>query len=158
MLPKPQQPRNFAQTRVWFAVPSLPPRTLDSHLAGVYLDAGNKLSAATQVRVPDQAHRQEHTEKPIKRQAEARPPVRHAGVVDEQMMNEVKNPVPNKGSDYEPEISSKAEDGNQQKAACNCAFNDQSAAGSSHRSEQHIVGSNHDQHGRIKSTFPVKAD
>ena len=47
-----------------------------------------------------QAHRQEHTEKRIKCQAKTRPPVRHTGVVNEEGMDEVKNAVPNKGSNY----------------------------------------------------------
>ena len=46
-----------------------------------------------------QTHRQERTEKHIKCQAKPRPPVRHAGVVDEEMMHEIKNTVPDKGSD-----------------------------------------------------------
>jgi hypothetical protein len=50
--------------------------------------------------VPYQTHRQERTEKHIKCQAKPRPPVRHTGVVDEEAMDEVKNAVPNKGSDY----------------------------------------------------------
>jgi hypothetical protein len=36
----------------------------------------------------------------IECQAETRPPVRHTGVVDGEVMDEVKNPVPNKGRDY----------------------------------------------------------
>jgi len=50
--------------------------------------------------VSHQAHRQEHTEKRIECQAKTRPPVRHTGVVDEEVMDEVENAVPNKGSDY----------------------------------------------------------
>jgi ribosomal protein S25 len=45
-------------------------------------------------------HGQEHTEKHIKSQAKARPPVRHTGVIDEKVIEEVKNPVDNKGGDY----------------------------------------------------------
>ena len=46
-----------------------------------------------------QTHRQERTEKHIKCQAKPRPPVRHAGIVDEEVMDEVKNAVPNKGTE-----------------------------------------------------------
>jgi hypothetical protein len=41
-----------------------------------------------------------HDEKQVECQAKTRPPVRHTGVVDEGAMKEVKNAVPNKGSDY----------------------------------------------------------
>jgi hypothetical protein len=54
--------------------------------------------------------------------------MRHAGVVDDEMVDEVKNTMPDEGSDYKSEVLSEAEDGNQQKAACDCAFNDQGAA------------------------------
>jgi hypothetical protein len=47
-----------------------------------------------------QAHGQEHIEKRIECQAKTRPPVRHTGVVDKEAMDEVKNAVPNKDSDY----------------------------------------------------------
>ena len=47
-----------------------------------------------------QTHCQERTEKHIKCQAKPRPPVRHAGIVDETVMDEVENAVPNKDSDY----------------------------------------------------------
>jgi hypothetical protein len=47
-----------------------------------------------------QTHRQEGTEEHIKCQAKPRPPVWHTGVVDEEAMDEVKNAMPNKGSDY----------------------------------------------------------
>jgi hypothetical protein len=47
-----------------------------------------------------QTHGQEPTEKHIKCQAKPRPPARHTGIVDEEVMDEVKNAVPNKGSDY----------------------------------------------------------
>jgi hypothetical protein len=95
-----------------------------------------------------QVHSQESAENRIKCQTETRPPVGYTGIVDEAAMDKIKNTVPNKGCDYEPEISFEAEHGNQQKAACNRAFNDQSATRSSHRSEQYIVESDHDQHGR----------
>jgi ribosomal protein S25 len=51
-------------------------------------------------RVPYQAHSQERAEKRIECQAKTRPPVRHTGIVDEKVMDEIKNAVPNKGSDY----------------------------------------------------------
>ena len=78
-------------------------------------------------RVSYQVHSQESAENRIKCQTETRPPVGYTGIVDEAAMDEIKNPVPNKGCDYEPEISFEAEHGNQQKAARNRAFNDQSA-------------------------------
>jgi hypothetical protein len=63
--------------------------------------------------VPDQVHSQEHTETPIKCQAEIRPPARHTGVADEEVMDEIKNTVPNNGWDNQPEVSSVTPQGNQ---------------------------------------------
>jgi hypothetical protein len=51
----------------------------------------------------------------------------------------------------------RAEDSNQQKAACNNDFNDQCALRSSHLSEHYIVvGGDHDQHGWLKGK-PIAA-
>ena len=47
-----------------------------------------------------QMQRQERTEKRIECQAKPRPPVGYTRIVDEKVMDEIKNPVPNKGCDY----------------------------------------------------------
>jgi len=50
--------------------------------------------------VPYQAQSQQPAEKRIECQAKPRPPRRHAGVLNEHTMDEVKNSVPNKGSGH----------------------------------------------------------
>jgi hypothetical protein len=50
--------------------------------------------------------------------------MRYAGVVDEEVMDKIKNAVPNKSSDRQPIVSFEAKHGKQQKAACNDDFND----------------------------------
>jgi len=52
--------------------------------------------------MPYQPHGQEHTEKRIKGQTKTGPPMRHTGVVDEEVMDEVKHAVPDEGNDDEP--------------------------------------------------------
>jgi hypothetical protein len=58
-----------------------------------------------------EAHRQPRPDQDIKCQTETWPPVRYPGVFNEPVMDEVKDSVPNHGSDYEPKISLEAEDG-----------------------------------------------
>jgi hypothetical protein len=45
--------------------------------------------------VSDQEHGQEHPEKSIECQTETQPPVGHAGIVDEEVMDDVKDPMTN---------------------------------------------------------------
>lgn len=47
-----------------------------------------------------QTHGQERTENYIRCQAETRPPLRNTGVVDQEVMDEVKDAVTNKSSDH----------------------------------------------------------
>jgi ribosomal protein S25 len=49
-----------------------------------------------------QAHGEECTEKRVEGQTKTGPPVRHAGVIDEEVMDEVEHAVPDEGDDYEP--------------------------------------------------------
>ena len=49
-----------------------------------------------------QAQGQEQTEKRVKGQTKTGPPMRHAGVIDEEVMDEVEHAMPDEGSDYEP--------------------------------------------------------
>lgn len=60
--------------------------------------------------MPHQAHRQKRTENCIKGQTKTGPPLRHTGVVDQEVMDEVKHAVPDKGNDDEPEISFVSQD------------------------------------------------
>ena len=53
-----------------------------------------------QVGVPYQLPSQQHADERIKCQAKTRPPPRYTGTIDEGVMDEVKNSVPNKGSGH----------------------------------------------------------
>lgn len=61
--------------------------------------------------------------------------MRYSRVLNEPVMDEVKNSVANDGSDREPKILPEAEDGKQQKSAGHNDFNYQCLPGSSHHGE-----------------------
>ncbi len=79
--------------------------TLQAHPVG---KTGTPL-ASERRRVPDQTHCQPRADNHVKCQAETGPPARHAGVIDESGVDEVKESVAHKGSDYQPRSLLKAE-------------------------------------------------
>src|SRR5882762_2966977 len=59
-------------------------------------------------RAPHQAQGQQRAENSIECQTETGPPMWYAGVFNEQVMDEIKNAVAQKGGDYEPKVSFEA--------------------------------------------------
>jgi len=108
--------------------------------------------------MPYQEQRERHSERCIKGQAKAGPPVRYARVVDEEVMNEVKEAVSDGCSDHNPEICFEPKYREQQEEERDCAFDDEHAVGSAHGGKQYVVGSDDDQHGWVKGTVAGKDD
>lgn len=84
--------------------------------------------------------------------------MRHSCIVNEQVMQEVKDSVSNEGSDNYPRIVLEPEDSKKQESSRDHALYNECPPGSSHRGKQHIVGRDHDQHRRIENALAVKAD
>ena len=70
------------------------------------LHRGGRLSfGIRQTRLPDQAQPKQHSESRIKGQAKTGPPAWHSRVVDEEVMDEIKDSVPDQANRENPQIS-----------------------------------------------------
>jgi hypothetical protein len=67
----------------------------------------------------EDAHGQQRAQGCIECQTETRPPRRYSWITNEQVMEEVKDSVPDKAGDYEPKTSFEADDGKNQESAGN---------------------------------------
>ena len=110
------------------------------------------------VRAHQQARGQQRAENCVEGQTEAGPPVRDAGVSNEEVMDEVKDAVGHEGGDYKPKTSFEAENGKQGESAGDSDFDPESALRSAHHGKQDVVGGDDDEDGGVEGTVAVKAD
>src|ERR1700704_5918938 len=84
--------------------------------------------------------------------------MRHAGVLDNQMMDEIKYSVPSQGSGIKPQILLESDYGQKGKSGCHGDFHSEDAPRCSHYGEQHVVGGYHDEHGWVKRVSTIQPD